>query len=313
MRWLPLLLGTALIFSTGCPRRLPDLRHSDRFSADGGEFTVVFADGDEGAAERVQQAIRRAAPQVARWGALGERVHIHVLPSHDALERAVDRRGFRWLRAWARYDEVLIQSPRTWGLFGASQSEVDELVLHELTHCAMYQAAASRTTWRRKEIPLWFREGMASYTAAQAYRWPGKHQLRTFFREQPGDDPLLEPERLYQAQSDIVYGAAHHAFAELVEQQGETGVRRLLSRMSRGSSFPDAFGQEFGIRPLEFLRGFRTALATPHRASAVPLPPATAEATAEAAVEASGDAGVDAGAPLPADGGAPEELEKESR
>src|SRR6185295_2154512 len=51
-------------------------------------------------------------------------------------------------------------------------ADVDELMLHELTHCVMYQRSASAADWSRKRIPLWFREGMASVTASQSYRWP---------------------------------------------------------------------------------------------------------------------------------------------
>ena len=66
-------------------------------------------------------------------------------------------------------------------------------MLHELTHALMYQAAADQGGWRQKKIPAWFREGMATYTAEQGYRWPTLEQLARTLEEHPKWEPLLRP------------------------------------------------------------------------------------------------------------------------
>ena len=128
----------------------------------GPRIDVEFQEKDTSAAGMVRLAVERALPKLARWGAFDDSVTIVIHPNHAALERAANRSGYDFLRAWARYEQIELQSPRTWTLLGASQSQVDELLLHELTHSLMYQVASDMMGWTRKGIPLWFREGMAS-------------------------------------------------------------------------------------------------------------------------------------------------------
>jgi hypothetical protein len=218
---------------------------------------VEYRERDADAAAQVKLAVERALPRLARWGTFDDSVTIVIHPNHAALERAANRPGHDFLRAWARYEQIELQSPRTWTLLGASQSQVDELLLHELTHSLMYQVASDRRGWTRKRIPLWFREGMASYTAEQGYRVPSLEDLARFWRAQPTADPLTQAEPLYQGKSDIVYGAAHHAFTFLVRRYGESTVRAVLHAMSRGPDFPDAFAQAVGLGHDAFLEDFR--------------------------------------------------------
>lgn len=221
-----------------------------------GSFRVEAPPSDEEGAQKVQQAVRNAGPKLSRWGVLREPVVIRVHPTHKALERAAERSGYAWLRAWARYDVVDVQSPRTWGLFGATQHQVDELLLHELTHSVMYQVASDRPNWRRTGIPVWFREGMASYTSDQGYRWPSLEQLTRYLSDNPKQELLAFPAEMYQEESAVVYGAAHHAFTFLVKRYGEASVRALLKEMGQGATFTAAFEHAVGL-PLEsFERDF---------------------------------------------------------
>lgn len=247
---------TLLCLAAGCATGTPALRESLTATTRVGEFHVAHAEIDTEGARRVQRSLESAAPRLAIWGQLSEPVQVQVMPSHKALEEAVDRPGYGWLRAWARYDEVFVQSPRTWSLLGAGQRELDELMLHELTHCLMYQLAATQLSWPRKRIPLWFREGMASYTARQAYRWPSLEDLARRLESHPEEDPVSQGDRLYRDQSDTVYGAAHHAFSFLVRRYGEQQVRTLLAAMKQGPTFPEAFEQVIGLTPQLFLQDF---------------------------------------------------------
>lgn len=250
----------------------------ETLSAGGARFQLQYWPEDAAAAARVRAALPRAAAAATRWGELRERVTIIIHPTHAALEEAIRREGYPWLRAWARYATIDLQSPRSWSLFGPSDAEVQELVAHELTHCAMYQAAATEWTWPHRDIPLWFREGMASVAAGQGYRRAPLEAIWRYYQEnapgggdgRPGaagpaipgaGDPVSNPEPLYQGESEVVYGAAHWAFDFLVRRYGEERVRALVGRMGRGERFPEAFRAAIGITDVEFERDFRRYVA----------------------------------------------------
>jgi hypothetical protein len=291
----------ALVWLTGCARTLstsvpasdsaPEAAEGASTRAPvGPRIDVEYRARDTSAANQVRLAVERALPRLNRWGTFDDSVTIVIHPNHAALERAANRPGHDFLRAWARYEQIELQSPDTWTLLGASQPQVDELLLHELTHSLMYQVASDRLGWTRKRIPLWFREGMASYTAEQGYRVPSLEDLERFWRAQPTADPLTQAETLYQGRSDIVYGAAHHAFTFLVRRYGEPAVRDVLHAMSRGPDFPDAFAEAVGLTHEDFLQDFRRyvrwrafkggrKLGPPRPRPAPPAPPAPPLAT----------------------------------
>jgi hypothetical protein len=276
---LPLLLAAA------CAVRIPAgaEQRSELVKVGDARVRIVYLAGDEVAARQVTAGVRAAVPRTARWGGLEAPITITIHPTHEALEQAVHRTGFAWLRAWARWDTIDLQSPPTWRLFGASDEAVAELLAHELTHCAMYQhAAADQWSWSYKGIPLWFREGMASLTAEQGYRRGGPEDLWRFYEQGiagagggdsgPGSrarlaegrgnegDPLADPEPLYQERSEVVYGAAHHAFVFLLQRYGEARVIRLLERMRAGATFTVAFQDVMGLTETEYLDDFRRYL-----------------------------------------------------
>jgi hypothetical protein len=242
---------------TGCAHHSPGPLLRSTLPIPGSEVSIEFHASDGRDRDRVAHAVGQALPVLQRWGGLREPVVIKILPDHEALEDAVLRPGYRWMKAWARYDDVLVQAPQTWGLLGATQREIDQLMLHELTHCVMYQRAANRTHWSRKQIPLWFREGMASVTAEQGYRWPTLEALARYLEQHPERDPVTAPEGLYQGESEIVYGAAHHAFGFLLKRYGESTVLSLLEQMSQGRVFADAFREAVGLTPETFAADFR--------------------------------------------------------
>jgi peptidase MA superfamily protein len=265
-----------LALLSGCAARrvaaAPVLSASVELAGPSGQFLIEYAPADAQDAARVQQAVEQALPRLARWGALREPVTVKVLPDHEALENTVRQRDMDWLRAWSRYDDVFVQAPSTWGVAGATQPQINELLLHELTHSLMYQLASDRLGWSRKQIPLWFREGMASYTAEQSYRWVSLEEIARHFERVPGSDPVRSPGDLYRDDSNLIYGVAHHAFTFLVRRYGEDAVRALLDEMRRGKNFPEAFQSTIGVPPDTFVsdftryvrwRGFRSGRAMP--------------------------------------------------
>lgn len=272
-----LALALALASLGGCAMRHTGPVRTADLTAGGARFRVVWSSGDERGAQAVIRAVKAAAPRITRWGALHRPVTLTLQPDHDALEAAAQRHGYEWLRAWARYDTIDIQSPRTWSLLGASARKLEELVTHELTHCAMYQLAGDDLSWMYKEIPRWFSEGIATVTAGQGYRFPDAEALWRFYEKRlPGSgfgepgrgrappnpvafhgDPIVDSDPIYQEQSEIVYGAAHLAAEFLIRRYGEERVREVLGLMGGGLRFPAAFKQAIGITDAEFAADFR--------------------------------------------------------
>jgi len=273
----------ALALAAGCAHGPPGAAaaRSRDLTVGGARFSVRWSPSDDRAARQVLRVLEGAAPRVQRWGALRQPVTLTIHPSHEALEDAAQRPGYAWLRAWARYQTIDLQSPRTWGIFGVSDRKLEELLTHELTHCAIYQLAGDDLTWMFKEIPRWFSEGLATVTAAQGYRFPGVEALWRFYdRTLPGSgsgsgfgepsrghgarspvatygDPIVDSDPIYQDQSDIVYGAAYHAADFLIARYGEAGVHGVLEQMGQGKRFPAAFREAIGITDAEFAADFR--------------------------------------------------------
>jgi hypothetical protein len=291
MRGLPVAVLCAL---AACAPRLGrgEPSRTRSVTVEGATVRMEYLPEDEDSARQVAEALAVAVPRAQRWGALRVPVTITLHPSHEALETAVHRAGFRWLRAWARFDSVDLQSPRTWSrrtrwpwiwfVRGPSQRQIQELLTHELTHCAMYQAAANEWSWAYQGVPLWFREGMASVTAEQGYRRAGPEAIRRFYavsshsagegiggdgtggdggsgraRPHARGDPLSDPDPLYQSQADVVYDTAHLAFQFLLARYGEDRVRGLLHAMSEGHLFRAAFEAVMGIPVEAFEADFR--------------------------------------------------------
>jgi hypothetical protein len=218
----------------------------------GVEFQVrADVASDEPELGRIGSSLLAAQSRLARWGTFRSGVLVRVLQDHAALEAAVDRPGYWWLRAWAFGDHVLLQSPRTWTQrIETPQAELDELLAHELTHALMYQLLgdALQSTSRSDEPPLWFREGMASVTAGQGSKRLAPAELARWVSLHPGKDLLNPDAELLRNEKDAVYGAAHRAFERLLALGGDQSVRDILRDVRSGARFEDAFAASVGRR-----------------------------------------------------------------
>lgn len=273
--WLAVVLLSGCATTPG-PVEMGDA-HTERLLVEGVEFELHYRSIDQKVARDVASALATAVPRMERWGRFTHPVTVRIHPTHAALEEAVRRHNYPWLRAWARFDSIDLQSPRTWGMMGGTNAQLVELLTHELTHCLMYQRIGTPTTWMRKGVPLWFREGMASYASAQGYRRATDEEIWRYLNLHPERDPVAEADVLYQTQSDIVYGTAHRAFEFLVQRYGDESVRRMMDVMGTGAGFDTAFEQVIGLREDVFAREFiryvrwegwrgRTELTRPTRA-----------------------------------------------
>jgi len=254
------LLALGLVaLAGGCRPAVAPLDELRSFTA--GEqrtrFAVRYSRLDTHVAPDVESALRKARQSVQRWGGLPDGVTVRVYPSHATLERAIGHYGYEWLRAWAQYQVIHLQSPRTWGI--PYDDQLDELLTHELTHVAMYQAVGTPDDWAERELPLWFREGMASVTAKQGYRRTPPNEIAEQMRADPDLDPLRPNSNLLRHRKDLVYGAAHWAFEHLLllggtAADGEARLRDLMARMRRGDSFSKAFRGIWGMSPKIFVK-----------------------------------------------------------
>ena len=235
----------------------PQVPISEEVRAPGLLFEIDYTASDAAVLPQIREALLAAGPRVARWGSFRQGVHIRLLPDHDALELALERRGYPWLRAWAYGDEVLLQSPRSWAPDRDSPKELGELLAHELTHALMYQLLEPETysaAWpdAPDEPPLWFREGMASVTADQGYRRPSREEISKWIAEHPGVDVFHPSPELYRTEKETVYGVAHRAFAMLLTDCGEDGIRTVLRAVHGGARFADAFKAATGRDVAQF-------------------------------------------------------------
>ena len=243
-RLLALVPAVLLACAHGRPAA-NDVSLAERIEAPGLLFEVVYTAADQREVSRIEKGLLSVGPTVSRWGSFREGIWIRVMPDHDSLEQAVDRRGYPWLRAWAYGDQVLLQSPRSWSAADPPDEEVRELLAHELTHALMYQLIEpdGEPGWSAdsEEPPLWFREGMASVTAGQGHRRLTGADLSRWLTSHPGADLLHPSPEMYRTEKEAVYGAAHRAFDLLVQLCGDQAVRDVLRGVRTGARFADAF------------------------------------------------------------------------
>jgi hypothetical protein len=215
-----------------------------------GEVEVVLRHGpdDDAAASQVRRALRVAIPVAERWGTLAAPLYITIHATHEALETAARRPDHPWLRAWARVDSIEFQSPRTWTRGEATDEEVAQILAHELTHCAMFQAIGGDARLGRS-IPAWFREGMATSNSGERF-------LGVSASPATGD-ALTVTALLYQTDSSGAYATADQAFRFLVHRYGENRIRGVLTRMGSGAPFASAFQEATGISVEAFEAEFR--------------------------------------------------------
>ncbi|MDP1914665.1 MAG: hypothetical protein Q8L14_00375 [Myxococcales bacterium] len=247
----------------GCVTPLSSLTRVSTVSTTAARFelkTEPTATEDEA---RVRGALERSVAKLERWGSLAVAVTVRIAPTHAELERAVGRRGYDWLRAWARYDDLIVQSPGSWA---GTDRDVDELIVHELTHCLLFQRSGTSKNWDSKQIPLWFREGMATVTADQGLRFPSLEDLADWLQRNSELDVFGDAEQLSKEAYGQIYGTSFHAMRFLLKRVGDKAVVDMMAAMQKGDDFEGAFTRASGTTPKRFeadflnylrFRGFR--------------------------------------------------------
>lgn len=197
-------------------------------------------------AELISRCVNDSLPKFEKWGGLKHSVKIKLYATHGDLETSIGKHGYPWLRAWAKFDEVHFQTPYAWNAYDV-EDRVCEVVTHELTHVVMYQQIGDKSNWYKKAIPLWFREGMASYVAGQGHRRLSRGKIKEYMKSYNlSGDPAIEGEKIIKKHPKVVYSASHWKFVDLVEQYGEQRIVSLLRLIGKGDSFKSAWKQMFG-------------------------------------------------------------------
>ncbi len=227
-------------------------------------FVVEFYSADRDTVRRVVRILSRSLKAATRlWGEMERPVRVRLFPNHDSLEEAVNQR-YDWLRAWAMYDQLYVQTPRTWN--PRYLSALPKLLTHELTHVLMYQRCCHEGDWFKRPIPFWFREGMASVTAAQESWRLRRKQLAQFLETDLGMALFKNPEKYLKSYQRQGYSLSHWMFVDLLTQCSEQKIRSyrkvesLLKGMKQGYTFGKSMKLACGVTPKEFSKKFLASM-----------------------------------------------------
>ena len=261
---IALALSAALISSACAGSGLRLDRHiyysNPQYRAD---FEIKYNQFDSEEAEMVSQAAREALPKITQWGDFKDKLLIRIHPTHGDLEQQINRHGYPWLRGWARYESIDLQSPRTWG-GDCLKMRIERMMVHEMTHVIMYQNGGRRHNWYRKDFPLWFREGMASVTAEQAdMRGPREDIRKYYIRGALDGDPISDADTMVKEHPKIVYLVAHWAFTDLLNEFGREKIVSIISKVGDGQRFGIAWRSTLGIPLKEWQDKWRDNYSNP--------------------------------------------------
>ena len=217
---------------------------------------TVHIQGDDASYlwKRLDDAFGYAFSRLPGWGVYREDIDLYIYPDHGSMEEGTWQYGKQWMVGFGQYATVSLQSPRTWSQ-NQWQRHFREVMAHELTHILMYQTACNRCFWFWCGIPLWYREGFASYVADQGWRRGDRAGLREYYLgSRYAGDPLADGEAVKSRNPAVVYRAGHWAFADLVTLCGKERMAGIFNAMGRGDSFDDAFLHTVGVSAAEYAR-----------------------------------------------------------
>lgn len=225
---------------------------------------VEFFSEDRATVRRLVKLLSTSHSEATRlWGKLERPVRVRVFPSHQSLEEAIDQK-YDWLLAWAMFDQLYIQAPRTWD--PRKLGGLPKLLTHELTHVLMFQRCCDANNWLKRPIPFWFREGMASVTATQESWRLRRKELAEFLETELGKQLYQNPEKFLKSFQRQSYSLSHWMFVELLNQCSERRVRSyqrvesLLKGMKQGYPFSRAMELACGFTLTQFHARFLSSM-----------------------------------------------------
>ena len=223
-------------------------------------IVIVYTKPLEQDARLVHDALLAAGPQLGAFGPLRQPTTITLQPDQATIGARAGLVNSPWLRAWATYSDIELQTPSSWQ-GPARREHLLTLLVHELTHLAMYQRAGNRADWHRKPLPFWFREGLACYVAGLGDNRFSRERLQAFYLspDYPGD-PILEGESLVLSHPREVYAASYYFMQALVERFGRACIGDVLDHIRAGEGFLEAWQNGTGTPFAAVLAEWRGAL-----------------------------------------------------
>ena len=175
------------------------------------------------------------------------RIDAYLLPRQgdDEPETFGLPRGPEWAAGLA-LDHAPVVILRTAEDRGSQGNEVATTLSHELVHAVMAAALGSR----HREMPAWWREGLATHLS---HEWRLVESVHVVGLAVSGRFvPLYELEAEFPAQGPRVQWAYLESFAFvgwLVEREGPESLPRFFESFTSGASFRQAFIAAFGESP----------------------------------------------------------------
>lgn len=222
-------------------------------------------------ADRVRVAAdlaARGASEIPRIsGALGlpapPRIDAYLLPRQgdDEPETFGLPRGPDWAAGLA-LDHAPVVILRTAEDRGSQGNEVAQTLSHELVHAIM----AASLGPRHREMPAWWREGLATHLS---HEWRLVESVHVVGLALSGRFvPLHELEHEFPAQGARVQWAYLESFAFvgwLVDREGPEALPRFFESYRSGASFRQAFTASFGASPAVLEREWKGEFLWRHR------------------------------------------------
>ena len=205
--------------------------------------TILYLPEDKSILPLIEESIDDGLTKASRWGEIKSPITVIIYPDHQELERAVRRKGYRWLKGWATETGISLQSPRSWPAF--RKKNLFDLMTHELTHVVHFQLAGIKAGRTNNNDPLWFSEGLASYTAGQGYRRYSKTKLLRKLQSNPDFDPMNPAKRYIKDHQKLVYSSAHYLVTYMIETYGEERIQEIMQRIGEGDPFKKAYEKTY--------------------------------------------------------------------
>lgn len=215
---------------------------------DGGMVAVtgegVSARFTEQVRERSQKSLERVGKTLGYLP--GQPISLVLTETEDEFDALTGGGLPDWSIAAAIGDNRIVVKPvRGW------TSELDRVIIHEMTHIVIESAAGGRF------VPRWFHEGCAQHFAGE---WGIRDRFVLVWRVISGNvmtfadiEDVLADERV---DAGMAYDESMIAVRRLIAVSGSGILADVMDRFAEGDDFPQAFLAATGLWPSEFEREF---------------------------------------------------------
>lgn len=132
-------------------------------------------------------------------------------------------------------------------LFHTSETELRQIVTHELCHWVMHKAS------RYAKMDRWFMEGVAVFVSKEYDLWEKLRIAQSFlFGQTLRLNEIDHVLRFNPEKAALAYAESVSAVEYLIEQYGFETIQEMVSRMAQGISFYRAFQATIGMDLAEF-------------------------------------------------------------